>query len=499
MDKDLESIQEVRTLCKRTRQAQAILSELSQEKVDTIVRAMKDAILANAEILAKEAIDETKLGIYEDKVIKNRFAAENVYESIKNMKTVGIINEYPERKVYEIAEPMGPIAGIIPMTNPTSTVIFKALISIKARNTIVFAPHPRAVKCSLSTSNILSKAAQIAGAPEYTIQCISNVTMEGSNELMRNPEISLILATGGSAMVKAAYSSGKPAIGVGPGNVPVFLERSCDIKEAVSKIILSKTFDNGTVCSSEQAVICDESIDKDVREEFKKNNCYFLTKGEAAAVKNILFTSKGLPDPDVVGQPVHIIAEKSEISIPSGTRILIAEPGGVGDEFPLSKEKISPVLSYYVETDWQHGCSRCIEILKYGGIGHTLVIHSKDEKVIREFAMKKPAFRILVNTPGTHGGIGFTTGLSPSLTLGCGTWGGGITSDNISPLHLINIKRLAYNIRTPEKPQIKNIEAPKETELNQTKETSNELPDEKIEKIINEFIAFRRKKDSKFR
>jgi acetaldehyde dehydrogenase (acetylating) len=496
MDKDLESIQEVRKLCERSLTAQAILAEFSQEKIDSIVASMKDICMENAEVLAQEAINETKLGILKDKVTKNRFAADNVFESIKGMKTVGIIKEYPEKKVYEIAEPMGPIAGIVPMTNPTSTVIFKSLIAVKARNTIVFAPHPRAVQCSMKTVDLINNAAIKAGAPDNCVQCISTVTMEGTNELMKNRNIGLILATGGSAMVKAAYSSGKPAIGVGPGNVPVFLDRSCNIEDAISKIVLSKSFDNGTVCSSEQAIICDEKIDQEVEGELKRNGCYFMNEQESRNVGKVLFTYQRLPDPELVGKPARSIAERAGISIPEGTKILIAKLDEVGEEYPLSGEKISPVLAYYVSDGWQNGCKRCIEILKYGGIGHTLIIHAKDEDIIREFAMKKPAFRILVNAPGTHGAIGFSTGLSPSLTLGCGTWGGGITSDNISPLHLINIKRLAYNLL--EDMGIQKVSG-EESEPGQEKDTStDELSDERIEKIIEEFLDFRRRKGSSF-
>lgn len=497
MDKDQESVQEVRKLCEQSQKAQSILAEFSQNLIDTIVKSMRDTALDHVETLAKDAVEETKLGVYEDKVTKNRFAAENVYEYIKDLKTVGVINEHPERKVYEIAEPMGPIAAIIPMTNPTSTVIFKSLIALKARNTVIFAPHPRAAQCSLNTANIMSMAARAAGAPEHAIQCITNISLSGTEELMRHPAIGLILATGGTAMVKAAYSAGKPAIGVGPGNVPVYLDRSCDVDDAVSKIILSKAFDNGTVCSSEQAVVCDEFIDDAVREAFRKRGGYFLSREQQEAVKQIHFTPEGLPSETVIGQPASFIADQAGFSVPPETKILIVEPEGIGKEFPLSKEKISPVLAYYVEKDWKRGCLRCIEILKFQGIGHTLVIHAKDKKVIREFALKKPAFRILANTPGTHGAIGLSTGLAPSLTLGCGTWGGGITSDNVSPLHLLNIKRLAYDTQTEKESTAETKKVEKEI-MEQHEETAI-LGNEEIEKIIEDFVASRRKKGERFR
>jgi acetaldehyde dehydrogenase (acetylating) len=497
MENDLESIQEARNLCERSHKAQITLAEFSQEKIDSIVKAMEEAALSNAETLAEQAIDETKLGILEDKISKNRFAAENVYDYIKDIKTVGIIKEYPQRKVYEIAEPMGPIVGIIPMTNPTSTIIFKALIAVKSRNTIVFSPHPRAVKCSLKTTEILNEAVKKSGAPENTIQCLSKVTIKGTDELMKHPYTGLILATGGSAMVTSAYSSGKPAIGVGPGNVPAFLEKSCDIKDAVTKIVKSKTFDKGTVCSSEQSVVCEESIDTEVKEEFKKKGAYFLSDEEKNSVEKVLFTSKGLPDPDIVGQSAQTIAKKAGFSVSDNVRLLIAEMDRVGEEFPLSKEKISPILSYYTAADWEKGCLRCIEILKLGGIGHTLVIHSKNEDIIKEFALKKPAFRILVNTPSSQGAIGLSTGLTPSLTLGCGTWGGGITSDNVSPLHLINIKRLAYDIQSSQTPETSTEEVLEKREPEQIEKPEPHLTDENIEKILREFIAERKKKGYK--
>lgn len=521
MNEDPDPVQEVRTLCEQSRKAQSALAEFSQNLIDAIVKSMRDESLEHVETLAKDAFEETGLGVYEDKVTKNRFASGEVYEYIKDMKTVGIIGEDPGRKVYEIAEPMGPIAAIIPTTNPTSTVIFKSLIALKARNTIIFSPHPRAAGCSRNAATIMSRAARAAGAPEHAIQCITRISLAGTEELMKHPSIGLILATGGTAMVKAAYSSGKPAIGVGPGNVPCYLDRSCDVDDAVSKIILSKAFDNGTVCSSEQAVVCDEPIDAAVRDAFNRQGGYFLTKEQQEAIEKIHFTAEGLPSEAVVGQPATRIAERAGFSVPPEVKVLIAEPEGVGNDFPLSREKISPVLAYYVEKDWQQGCLRCIEILKFHGIGHTLVIHARDEKVIREFALKKPAFRILANTPGTHGAIGCSTGLAPSLTLGCGTWGGGITSDNVSPLHLLNIKRLAYDLptgkerdqetielaerSTEQKAQAESLDAMETQPDSRKEETVPEkdepsiLRDEEIEKVMQDFIATRRKKGERFR
>jgi len=496
LDKDLLSIQQARDLAKRAKEAQRVLAEFTQEKIDAIVKAMRDAALENAESLAKMAIEETKLGVYEDKVTKNRFATENVYQWIKDIKTVGFIREFPERKIYEIAEPMGTIMGITPVTNPTSTVIYKALISLKARDTIVFAPHPKAVNCSKAAADILHEAAVKAGAPEGSILCMDIITKEGSNALMRDPNIDLILATGGSAMVKAAHSSGKPAIGVGPGNVPAYIERSADIRKAVSAILASKTFDNGTVCASEQNVIVDRVISPQVREAFREMGGYFLSPEEASKVEKVIFSSKGLPSPDIVGQTAQFIASKAGISVPPDTIVLIAEPGGVGPNFPLSKEKLSPVLAYFEVEDWQEGCQLCIKVLKTGGLGHTLVIHSQNEDVIREFALKKPAFRILVNTGGTHGAIGLTTGLEPSMTLGCGAMGGGITSDNVGPMHLMNIKRLAYptmelEFKKRAVPDGRPAEEIAHLEHSRPIETEKTLTEAEIEEIVRRFLKER--------
>jgi acetaldehyde dehydrogenase (acetylating) len=496
MDKDLESIQEARNLAKLAREAQKSLSEFSQEKIDKIVKKMAERGREEAERLARLACEETKLGVYEDKVTKNKFATETVYEFIKDMKTVGFIREDKDKKLYEIAEPMGVILGIIPTTNPTSTLLYKSLIAIKARNCIIFSPHPRARDCSLESAIIMAEAAESEGAPKGTISCISIPTMQAVNELMRSPDIDLILATGGSAMVKAAYSSGTPAYGVGPGNVPCFVERTANIKSAVSDIFVSKCFDNGIVCSSEQAVIADNPIKEELIEEMKKNGAYFLTKEEANKLAAILIMPTGLVNPELVGQPAQYIAKQVEISVPKETRLLIAELDSVGKDYPLSREKLSPVLAFYTEKDWQNACKRCIELLKFGGLGHTLVIHSNDESVIREFALKKPAFRILVNCPGSQGGIGVNTGLDPALTLGCGTLGGGITADNITPLHLLNIKRLAYPLKRVEvKKRILDGRAAVEIAREEAHpEEKRGLSEKEIESIVEQFLKERGKK-----
>ena len=446
-DRDLLSVQETRNLIRAAKAAQKELAALSQAQIDSICAAMAKAGYENAARLAKMACEETGYGKVADKIIKNEFASSTLYESIRGLKTVGIINEYPERKVYEIAVPMGVVAGIIPTTNPTSTVIFKALIAIKSANAIVFSPHPGARGCILETARLMAAAAEAAGCPRGAISCIETITMQATNELMRNQDTSLILATGGSAMVKAAYSSGTPAIGVGPGNAPAYIERSADIPMAVKRILDSKTFDNGTICASEQSVVTEEVIRDDVVAEFQRQGAYFLSPDEKKKVAAILMGAGGTMNPAIVGKSPQYIASLAGLDpIPASARVLIGFETEVGHNAPFSKEKLCPVLAFYTEKDWESACELCIRILMKEGAGHTLAIHSKDEKVIREFALKKPVSRILVNTPSALGGIGGTTGLAPSLTLGCGAVGGGSSSDNIGPMHLINTRRLAYGL-----------------------------------------------------
>lgn len=445
-DKVARSINEARQLVQEAYDSHKILEQFDQGKIDKIVEAMAKAAYDNSQNLARMAAEETRMGVFEHKIIKNQFGSKNVYESIKDLKTAGIIREDKVRKVVEIAEPFGVVLGIIPTTNPTSTVMFKAIVALKARNTIVFSPHPRAVRCCVETARILEEAAVAAGAPRGVIRCMSNCTKEATQELMENPNVSVILATGGAGMVKAAYSSGKPAYGVGPGNVPAFIERSANIKNAVKCVIGSKTFDNGTICASEQAVITEKVIAEQVIREMMKQGAYFVRQEDVPALERTVIAPQGGVNPEVVGQSPQFIAQKAGIKIPESTKVLVAPIQGVGKEFPLSAEKLCPVLAFYVVNNWVEACELSFKLLEYGGLGHSLVIHSKNESVIREFALKKPVFRILVNTPSSQGAIGYTTGLTPSLTLGCGSRGGNITSDNVGPLHLLNIKRLAYNL-----------------------------------------------------
>ena len=445
-DNILLSLKEANDLMNIAYESQKIFAEFDQAQVDRVIANMARVGMENAQHLAKMAVDETGMGVLEDKIIKNEFASGNVYTFIKGMNTVGIIREDEERKVVEIAAPMGVVVGIIPTTNPTSTILYKAMIALKSRNAIVFSPHPRAIKCCMEAARLMEKAAVDAGAPKGLVNCLAICTKEATAELMKHRYAAVILATGGSAMVKAAYSSGTPALGVGPGNVPAFIERSADIPDAVQKIIESKTFDNGTICASEQAIVTELIIAEKVITELKKQGAYLVSGSEMEALEKTVIQQNGGVNPDVVGQSPQRIADLAGIKIPAGTKVIIALMKGVGKDYPLSAEKLCPVLALYIEKDWRKACERCFELLSYGGLGHSLVIHSQNDEVIREFAMKKPVFRILVNTPSSLGAIGYSTGLAPALTLGCGTWGGSITSDNVTPLHLMNIKRIAYHL-----------------------------------------------------
>jgi len=443
VDKDLESIQEVRDKVETARKAQLEFKHFNQEQVDKVVKAMTDAGFAASEKLAKLAWEETGFGKWEDKVVKNQFGTKHIYDSIKDLKTVGVISVEKGGKILKIAEPMGVVAGLIPSTNPTSTVMFKSIISLKCRNSIVASPHPKAVKCTMEAVKILSEAAKKAGAPDGLIQCLATPTLAGTESLMKHKDVAVILATGSTPMVKAAYSTGNPAYGVGGGNVPAFIERTANVSKAVSDIIYGTTFDNGTLCSSEQAIIVDRPIREKVIEEAKRRNAYFLNEEEKIKLETLTFND-GKLNPEIVGKSAYHIAKLSGIQVPENTSVLIAFTEKVGKAEPLSGEKLSPLLAFYTVDGWLEGCHKCIELLNFGGIGHSLVIHSNNKEIIMKFALEKPAFRIVVNTPSSLGAVGFTTSLTPSLTLGVGTWGGSIVSENISAKHLMNIKTLAF-------------------------------------------------------
>ena len=451
-DEDLLARQEARTLCRRAGQTQQTLETLPQEKLDAIVRAMAAAFEGECASLAKMAVEETGFGNTQDKTEKNRFACQDVLRAIEPMKTVGILREDREKSLWEIGVPVGVIGAIVPSTNPTSTVCYKALIAVKAGCAIVFSPHPKAAKCSCAAARILARAAEAAGAPEGTIACLTKNKMAGTQEMMTAPEVKLLLATGGPGMVRAAYSSGKPAIGVGAGNGPAFIHSSADVPKAVADIIRSKTFDNGTVCASEQSIIVERSMETAVLAEAEKQGIYLMPKDQAGALAKLLFKPGGGLDPQVVGKTAIYLAEKAGFSVPKNTKVLMAREQEAGPTRPYSMEKLCPVLAFFVMDSEDAVLSKAVEVLRHEGSGHTFAIHARDEEVIRRFALKIPVSRFLVNAPAALGGIGAATGLFPALTLGCGAIGGSSSSNNISPLDLINIRRVAWGLK--EEPHI---------------------------------------------
>src|SRR5437870_10075421 len=444
-DKDLISVQQARDLVEAAHRAQTELARFDQAKIDRICEAMARAALRESARVAAMAVEETGYGIPADKQEKNRFAAEDVWNYFKNLSTVGVVSE--TKDVVEIASPRGVVAGIIPSTNPTSTAIFKILIAIKSRNAIVLSPHPSAARCINETAKVMREAGVKEGLPAEAIACMTTATIEGTEALMKHKMTAVILATGGIGLVRAAYSSGKPAFGVGPGNVPVLIERTADVPKAVQDILTGKCFDNGTICASEQAIVVDAPIEMAVREQFKLQGGHFLSASEADQLAKIVVTSQRTLNPMIVGKSVEAITKMAGISAPTGTRCLIAEVGGVGRDFPLSMEKLSPILAFYVEDGIESGAARCNEVLHYGGMGHTAGVHTRSREAAIRYGGEMPASRVTVNTPTTHGAIGFSTALPPSMTLGCGSWGGNVTSDNVSPLHLMDIKRVAFDTR----------------------------------------------------
>ncbi len=483
-DYDLQSVQETRNLARQAKQAQTELAQFNSEQIDKIIRNMVKVAEENAVSLAKLAVEETGFGKVEDKIFKNRFASTELYQFIKPMQTIGVIKEDKINKVMEIAEPVGLLMGIVPSTNPTSTTIYKSLIAIKARNGIVFSPHPSALKCTLEAAKLMNDAAVAAGAPANIIGCISKPSMNATNELMKCDEVAMIIATGGSAMVKAAYSAGKPALGVGPGNVPAYIERTADIPKAVRNIIASKTFDNGTICASEQSVVVEECIRNQVMEEFKRQGGYFMTPEETEQVGRKLFNRGHAMNAKMVGRSAADIAAGAGISIPPGTKVLLGEQQGVGEQYPLSYEKLTTVLAFYTVKDWHEACDLCMKLLYNGGVGHSLSIHTETPEMAIKFA-EKPVFRILVNTASTHGGVGVSTGLAPAFTLGCGTWGGSATSDNVTPMHLINIKRVAYGI----KDVTENGNSSYATGDAQQGDSGGTVSEDRIQALVNEVMS----------
>jgi acetaldehyde dehydrogenase (acetylating) len=406
---------------------------------------MAQAALAESARLGQLAHEETGFGKAEDKREKNRFAAEDVWNYFKGLKTVGVVAD--NGNVVEIASPRGVVAAIIPSTNPTSTAIFKIIIAIKSRNSIVLSPHPSAAKCIAETTRVMVEAGLKAGLPVDAVRCLTTSTIEGTETLMKHKKTAVILATGGIGLVRAAYSSGKPAFGVGPGNVPVFIERTADVQKAVADILTSTCFDNGTICASEQSVVVDAPIESEVREQFKAQGGYFLSPADADKVAGVLLTPQRTLNAKIVGKSAQHIADLAGVSIPAGTRCLLADCGGVGRDFPWSIEKLSPTLAFFVVDGLEQGAARCDEILHFGGMGHTAGMHTKSRDAAVRYGQQMPASRVVINSPTTHGAIGFSTDLPPSMTLGCGSWGGNVTSDNVSPIHLLDIKRVAFETK----------------------------------------------------
>lgn len=444
-DRDLQAIQEARNLAEAGAVAAHKLEDYSCEDIDKIIRNMVRVAEEHAFELAQMAVEDTGFGVVEDKVYKNHMASGMLYEWIKDMKTIGVLSTNKELKTVEIGVPVGLIMGIVPSTNPTSTVIYKAIIAMKARNPVVFSPHPSALRCTMRAAELMQEAAQEAGAPANSIGCMKTLSLDATMELMHHKEVKLIIATGGPAMVKSAYSAGKPAIGVGAGNSPAYIERTADVEKAVKCIMASKTFDNGTVCASEQSVICERCNEKEVIAEFEKQGAYFMNEEETDAVCKLLFKNGHTMNAKFVAKKPQVIAKAAGFDIPDDCRLLIGRQKGVGDDDPLSHEKLTTVLAFYTVEDWQEACNLSIELLQ-NGIGHTMSIHTNDDEMAFRF-MAKPASRILVNTGGSQGGTGASTGLAPAFTLGCGTMGGSSVSDNVGPMHLINKKVLAYGIK----------------------------------------------------
>jgi len=450
-DRDLISIQEARELAARAAEAQRRFATFSQEQVDAVVDACAEAATSAAEPLARLAVEETGYGNVPDKIIKNRLGSVDVHRAIRGMRTVGILREDKEKGVLEVATPVGVIAAIVPSTNPTSTTIYKTLIALKARNAIVHSPHPTAIRCICETVNVMARAALRVGTPEGLIACMQHTTLQGTQELMHHRDVSVILATGGTGLVRAAYGSGKPAYGVGPGNVPAYIDRTADVRKAVADIIAGKTFDYGTICSAEQSIVAEEPVRDLVLEECRRQGAYFLSPEEIVKVGSLVFRpGTHTPNTQIVGRPATVIAEMAGIKVPPTTRVLIAKLDQVGREQPLSGEKLSPLLAFYSVPNLAAAIELCTRLLQYGGLGHTIAIHSQNEAAVRDFGQAVPAFRVCVNTSAVHGSIGYSTRLFPAMTLGCGALGGNITSDNIGPQHLMNIKRIAWESRAVE-------------------------------------------------
>ncbi|MDQ3322138.1 MAG: aldehyde dehydrogenase family protein [Acidobacteriota bacterium] len=490
-DKDLISQQEARDAVESAYLSFGAVAKFDQAKIDRICEAMAQAALSESARLGAMANEETGFGIAADKREKNRFAAEDVWNYFRDLKTVGVVRK--TESIVEIASPRGVVAAIIPSTNPTSTTIFKVIIAVKSRNTIVLSPHPSAARSIVETARVMRDAGVKEGLPPDAIRCLSNATIEGTETLMKHKRTAVILATGGIGLVRAAYSSGKPAFGVGPGNVPVFIEKTANVEKSVSDILTSTCFDNGTICASEQSVVADAPIASQVREEFKRQGGHFLNQAEAEVVGKILLTPERTLNPKIVGKSAEFIANLAGISVPAGTRCLLADCGGVGRNFPWSIEKLSPTLAFFVADGIEAGAQKCLEILQFGGMGHTAGMHTENRDAAIAYGAKMPASRIIINSPTTHGAIGFSTDLAPSMTLGCGSWGGNVTSDNVSPIHLMDIKRVAFETKPVSgQSSVKNSDYKLQDSISESRkpkiENGQTIKREQIAAIVDKFL-----------
>ncbi|MDR1465622.1 MAG: acetaldehyde dehydrogenase (acetylating) [Oscillospiraceae bacterium] len=471
MDRDLQSIQEVRDLIAGVMTAREALLGFPQERLDAVCAAVAEEGAANARRLAELAVRETGFGRVEDKVLKNLLGSATTWEYYKDARVVGILREDTAAGTMEIGVPVGIVAALIPSTNPTSTTLYKAILCLKAGCPVIFSPHPGAKGAILETVDLIQTAAVRAGAPEGAVQGIRLTTREATDALLTHREVGMILATGGEAMVRAAYRSGNPAIGVGAGNGPAFIARSADVPAAVRHIMESKTFDNGTICASEQSIVTEQCVAEEVEAELRRQGGYFLSAEESGKLAALLLRADGSMNPRTVGKPAAEIAAMAGFPVAAGTQVLLSRQESVGPENPYAREKLCPVLGYYVEEHWEAACARCVALLRNEGAGHTMVIHARDEAVVRAFALQKPVSRLLVNTPAALGGVGATTGLPPALTLGCGAVGGSATSDNVGPRHLTNIRRVAYGRR-----ELRELRAAGETDGAETAPQRQTLP-----------------------
>ncbi len=483
-DHDLLSIQEARDLADAAYQAQLIWKHATQEEVDRVCAAMAHAAFAASALLGQMAHDETGFGIAAHKKLKNELGSRVVWESIKGIKTVGVIHHDPQRKIYDIAWPVGVIAALVPSTNPTSTAMYKSIASVKARDAIIIAPHPSAARCTYETTRIMQEAAEKAGAPPNLINCMQHISLPGTQELLKHKRVRLILATGGNAMVKAAHSVGKPAYGVGPGNVPVYVDRSANLEKAAHYIVNSKAFDCSTICASEQSVIADQPIADKLKQLMIAEGAYFSNEEQTQRLRKLLFHPNGAINTATVGKPAQTVAGMAGFSIPQSARVIVTHLQISGKDEPLSREKLTTVLGWYVEDGWEAGCERSIELIMFGGRGHTQVIHATDENIIMAFGLEKPVFRVLVNTMSTLGAVGLTTGLMPSMTLGAGGEGGSITGDNVTVHHLYNIKRLAYETTPPPQAALRGTQ-PASAAISNTQDIET-LVQQVVQEIINQ-------------